>query len=507
VTLLLDDEHAEDAERAIARIGLPASNPLRKQFERAGGRLRARLVRTFGRLARLGPEGGLSVLLGALTDADPKTRRNAAIALGHVPPPADGVEAALLRAWHEDPRPEMRRSIAASLGKVGGADALPQLREAAGASDPELARIAARAAMMVERTHSRGPAPSATLDGAASPRLPVEVRATSRAGLEDVMVAELRDVPAVSGARVVGPGTVAFRLAGPLNTLFAARTMITFAFPLPAATLAEGRSAADALAGIVASPLAQQILSTWTRGRPRYRIAWADGAHRRAATWEAARAIAQAAPDLVNDPRSSTWELSVSTPPGRVEAVLTPRAIDDPRFTWRLGDVPAASHPTVAAALAWVAGARPDDVVWDPFVGSGGELAERARLGPYAALIGSDLDPRALDVARRNLEAAGARATLEHADATVLAPEGVTLIITNPPMGRRASREAGLSSVLDRFVAHAASVLRPGGRMVWIAPWPDRARAAGVSAGLALDWSRTLDMGGFTGEIQRWLRP
>ena len=39
-------------------------------------------------------------------------------------------------------------------------------------------------------------------------------------------------------------------------------------------------------------------------------------------------------------------------------------------------------------------GARADDVVWDPFVGSGTELVERALAGPYARLLGSDTDPR-----------------------------------------------------------------------------------------------------------------
>ena len=34
---------------------------------------------------------------------------------------------------------------------------------------------------------------------------------------------------------------------------------------------------------------------------------------------------------------------------------------------------------------------KQNDLVWDPFVGSGTELCERALLGPYRALVGSDL--------------------------------------------------------------------------------------------------------------------
>jgi tRNA G10 N-methylase Trm11 len=151
---------------------------------------------------------------------------------------------------------------------------------------------------------------------------------------------------------------------------------------------------------------------------------------------------------------------------------------------------------------------REDDVVWDPFVGSGGELVERALLGPCRALFGSDVDPRALEVARANVAAAGlaSRVALQQQDALGPAPEGVTLIVTNPPMGRRASRTAGLDEMLDRFVEHAARALRPRGRLVWMAPWPRRSRSAGQRAGLKLESAQLVDMGGFDAELQRWLK-
>jgi 23S rRNA G2445 N2-methylase RlmL len=250
----------------------------------------------------------------------------------------------------------------------------------------------------------------------------------------------------------------------------------------------------------------RHIFNTWSPGPVRYRIAWAIGGHRRAATWDAARAVARVAPELINDPSRSTWELLVETSHRSVTIAIAPRALNDPRFAWRLGDVPAASHPTMAAALARVSGVRGDDVVWDPFVGSGAELIERARLGPYRALLGSDLDMQALAVASKNLMAAGVQADLRVADALVAAPGGVTLIVTNPPMGRRASRTADLGEMLDRFVANAARVLRPGGRFVWIAPSPRRARDVAARAGLGLDWARGVDMGGFDAEMQRWVK-
>ena len=152
VDLLVDDDAEKHAERAIVRLGAAALDGLRERFEAAKPPLRARVLRVLGRLA--GEEPARVTLIAALTDTDAKTRRNAAIALGHAR--ADGVEEALLAAWQSDPRPEMRRSVAASLGKVGSSRSLEVLREAARADDPELARIGQRAAMMLERTESRG---------------------------------------------------------------------------------------------------------------------------------------------------------------------------------------------------------------------------------------------------------------------------------------------------------------------------------------------------------------
>ncbi|HEY8040056.1 MAG TPA: HEAT repeat domain-containing protein [Polyangiaceae bacterium] len=500
VDLLAEDVQTRHAERALTRLGGAAFDGLRTRFQGAGPPLRARVLRVIGRLTD--EPRARTLLVAALDDADPKTRRNAAIALGHTR--AEGVEEALLAAWERDPRPEMRRTVAASLGKVGGPRSLPVLRAAASAHDAELARIATRATMMVERTGSRADRGRIVPDRA--PVKPVGVTLLARRGLEELLADELRSVAAVTDVRVAGPGRVGARLAGSMSALFAARTMLSFRFPLPTESPREGETVQDAIAWAAASDAARAVFDTWTEGAVRYRIAWAEGGHRRAATWGAAAAIARRQPELVNDPTGSLWELVVAGDEGLVDVSLAPRAVVDPRFAWRRGDVPAASHPTIAAALARVAGVRADDVVWDPFVGSGAELVERGRLGPYRSLRGSDLEPRALTVARENLTAAGLAADLELADALALAPAAVTLVITNPPMGRRASRTATLADTLDRFVAHAAAVLVPGGRLVWIAPWPQRARDAAARAGLTLAWSRLIDMGGFDAEMQRWIR-
>jgi 23S rRNA G2445 N2-methylase RlmL len=187
-----------------------------------------------------------------------------------------------------------------------------------------------------------------------------------------------------------------------------------------------------------------------------------------------------------------------------VRIELIPSVVD-PRFTYRTGDVPAASHPTIAAALVRAAGPRGDDVVWDPFAGSGTELCERAMQGPYLTLTGTDLDAGALAVAKANLEAAGAHdVTLIQGEATRINPPGAapTLIVTNPPLGRRVQRGAGLGPLLDRFIVHAAAVLAPGGRMAWISPFAERTKACAEENGLTVGRVQEVDMGGFPGELQ-----
>jgi 23S rRNA G2445 N2-methylase RlmL len=176
---------------------------------------------------------------------------------------------------------------------------------------------------------------------------------------------------------------------------------------------------------------------------------------------------------------------------------------EDPRFSYRKRDVPAASHPTIAAALARVAGVQNDEVVWDPFVGSGLELIERALLGPYRRLIGSDLDSEALEAARENFASAGIRdAELVRANALEWTPEGVTLIVSNPPMGRRVARDGSIRNLLEQFTRHAYEVLRAGGRVVWLSPLPKLTASAAVRAGFEVARGPALDLGGFDAQIQ-----
>lgn len=497
VAMLASDDEDELAhvERALARLGDAALDALEAGAREARPPVRGRVMRAIGRRAAES-DRARALLVAALADADAKTRRNAIVALGKAASP--GVEDALLAAWDREDRIEHRRSLAASLGKIGGARALATLR-AIVTDDAELRRIADRAVLMLDRTATRSD--ESAIDDPRAPALATPVLLHCREGVEKLLAAEAE---MMFEGRVTRPGRVAATLRGPMRELWSLRTMTRFGFPLPPQTLHDGEDAGDALVRAITSPEARRIFTTWTRGVVRYRIAWGGGGHRRAVVWRCAKRIAEIDPALVNDPTESTWEVVVHQQLRRVDVEVSPRAAVDPRFAYRLGDVPAASHPTLAAALARVAGVRDDDVVWDPFVGSGTELVERARAGAYARMIGTDLDAKAVATARANVEAADVdRVEIVLADAAEYAPAGVTLMITNPPMGRRVVRTTQLGALLDRIVDRAAELLAPGGRLVWISPFGARTRARAEDAGLVVDYVQDVDMGGFDAQIQR----
>lgn len=481
IELLVAEDDADAAERAIARAGAEGARAVKAAFEATKPPLRGRLVKVIDRIG-----GHEEWLIARLGDSDDKTRRNAIVALGHVA--SSAVEEALIAAWPREERVEHRRSIAASLGKIGSAPALDLLRTI-DASDGELRRIASEAILKLERTHGR--ATRGTIDAGVRPETPIVVRYHCRRGLETIVVDEIGDL----GARGVAPGVVEVKSMSAIAGLFAVRTALRFGFPLGASTdgpIEERVAAAIAAGG--------ELLGRFTRGPITYRIDWVGKGHRRAATFKVARLVQERAPQLRNDPTDSVWEIVVDEELG-VEA--WPKAVEDPRFSYRVADVPASSHPTIAASLARVAGARRDEVVWDPFVGSGTELIERARLGPCSAMYGSDVEPGALDAARKNLDAAGVKALLVVSDARVSRPpEPVSLVITNPPMGRRVLDRKSLEPLFDGVLANVRNCMRRDGRVVLLSPLFGRTVELAVRHGFRVERRGAVDLGGFDAELQ-----
>jgi tRNA G10 N-methylase Trm11 len=210
-------------------------------------------------------------------------------------------------------------------------------------------------------------------------------------------------------------------------------------------------------------------------------------------------------PDLLNDARSAPWAVEIHPHRGRFAVELRPRFSPDPRFTYRRLDVPAASHPPLAACMARLAGSKRDDVVWDPFCGSGLELIERGLLGGVRKLLGSDRSAEAIDVAKCNLAASGLRVTSDffHGDFrnANLAPGSISQIISNPPMGRRVPI-ADLQGLIRDLFDVAARVLQPGGVLVFANPLSSRPS----DTRLKLDSTQRIDLGGFDVYLEKFIK-
>jgi precorrin-6B methylase 2 len=450
----------------------------------------ARLVGVLGLIARGGDADARALLFEHIQHAGVRVRRAAASALGKLG--GDDARAALLARFDaNDTTPDERRVLVEALGKVGGDDVLARLRALDASSDTELARRRDRALLMADRSSQREAESAIVTD--VPPPMPLRVRLGCRSGLAGLLVDELASVGIE--AKALLDSEAELELAAPLSTLFASHLWANLAIRLP---LPPGDLATTLVAAITAKPL-RSVLRAWTRGPIRWRLGFASG-HKRAIVWRVARDVTAAAPELVNDPQATTWDLLVDDEARTLS--LVPKKLDDPRFAWRVAEVPAASHPSVAAALVWVAGLRDDDRIWDPFCGSAIELVERARAGKAQRIVGSDTEDAALEAARKNAEAGGVTLELVKGDARSFSPGEVDLVITNPPLGSRVHVDA--AALLVECIPNIARQLVRGGRLVWITPAFRKTTHACERAGLSRLESFPIDLGGVRGHLEAW---
>ena len=495
---ILGDPGRRALEAAASTLDDSTASPTGDAGHRVGAR--ARIVAAMGQLAKRGDVVARATVLDRLADPEVRVRRAAIVALGKLG--GDDARAALVARWDAvDVAPDERRSLAEALGKLGGDDAMTRLHALDAGDDAELGRRRDRAVLMADRDARRDEASEIAVDIA--PPAPLAVRLGCKPGLAPLLADELRTlgfaprpVRPTAKTNETTDATLEIDLVKPWSALYASRLWATAGVhvALPAGELV------DAITSTLVSAQVRALLAAWTRGPIRWRLGFASG-HKRAIVWRVARDVTARAPELVNDPTTTTWDVLV----GESSIELVPRRAIDPRFAYRVADVPAASHPTVAAALAWLAEARPADRVWDPFAGSGTERVERARRGPFASLLGGDLDEAALTAARANLDAARVTAQLVRADATTHAPGPIDLILTNPPLGGRIRGDA--AELLVRALPNFWRALVRGGRLVWLSPATRRTSPVAERLGFRRTTQLAVDLGGVRGHVERWDRP
>lgn len=449
-------------------------------------------------------------LRGLLQDPQEKIRRYAMTALPKLGA-GSADEAELLTLLGKTTIERERNFLGQSLAKIGGEATLEALQSAPGLRQTEL-KVKASVARSLEPSVTR-------MDRPLNPIAPIRLHLHCREGLEEILCEEVKEQGKFAVTEV-SPGLVAAVASGPftLGDVYALRCFATVGFVLgrvagagdiEALPAARAERALSGLAAVITSDLALQILRSLMEGSLRYRLDFPDKGHQRSAVRRLANLAYARCPEILNDARVAPWTVAIHTAPAPAKksaappdaiVELSPRLRPDPRFTYRLADVPAASHPPLAACMARLSGTMPDEVVWDPFCGSGLELIEKALRGGVRSVHGTDLSAEAVAIAEANF--AAAQTGVKHAQFTCsdfrdfakiegLNSGNVSLVVSNPPMGKRVP-VPNLRGLIGEMIAAAAKVLRPGGRLVFANPF----KMENPHPALKLEYRRVFDLGG-----------
>lgn len=446
-------------------------------------------------------------LVGLLKDPSEKIRRYAMAALPKIGA-GHGEEAELLSLLKKTTADREKKHLGRALNKIGGKSTLQLVTQEPGLLPQTAQKVKASVARKEEPSVIR-------MDRVVSDFAHVKIHLRCRKGLEKIVREEVDQYIAKHGKfRVIHVASRLVELAPvapfSLGDLYALRCFATVGFVLGTVRGPESAECTDALAGVITSPLSRQLLTTLTEGSVRYRIDFVSKGHQRGAVQLLANRAYERCPEILNDARKAPWSMDIYPSGGGFGVELRPRLYPDPRLFYRKDDVSAASHPPLAACMARLAGRQEGEVVWDPFCGSGLELVERALLGGVKRVYGTDISKEAVAIAEANF-AAAKRATVKATFACCdfrdqsamlgLAPGSVTLMITNPPMGRRV-RVPGLHRLFEDLFSVAATVLKPGGRLVFANPLS----VGPKDASLKREYQQVVDLGGFDCHLELYVK-
>lgn len=447
-------------------------------------------------------------LLRLLNDPCEKIRRYAMAAL-----PKLGAgpheEGELLSLFEKTTLHREKKFLGQALNKIGGVQTLERVKSARIEFLPQTEQ-------KVQATVARRQSPSVIrMDQMLSVPAGLRIHLRGRKGLERIVCSEVEEfigkhgkfqITSVKSGLVVLTPIASFSL----SDIYTLRCFATVGFVLATFSIAGGTDHIEALASTITSALSQKLLKTWTQGSIRYRLDFVSKGHLRGTVRRVADRAFSLCPEILNDSQHAPWAVDIHSTNLEYSVELRPRLIPDPRFAYRQQDVPAASHPPLAACMARLAGMIKQEIVWDPFCGSGLELIERALLGGVRSIYGTDRSAAAVDITRLNFAAAKVRAGhpefhccdfRDFASIKGVVTGAVTLIITNPPMGKRVPIPDLQRLIADLFTV-AAKMLKPGGRFVFANPL----HMESPTPLLKLHSRRAVDFGGFDCRLEMYLK-
>ncbi len=220
--------------------------------------------------------------------------------------------------------------------------------------------------------------------------------------------------------------------------------------------------------------------------------------------WAFAEALAKENCDIMNDGRNAHWQVRLLQHGTNHLVVAVSKKHVDARWTWRGSqDIEGSSQSTVAAGIVALAAPRANDTIWDPFCGAGTELVIASRVtSGKAKLFGTDVNPNAIEAAKRKAAELGIAMELRHCDALTIS-ERFSTIVTNPPFGMRTSRGEA-RGILEELFRRIRARLGNGGRFVLLSHAPAATADWGKNAGLRLVESIPVKLGGISCELQRF---
>lgn len=136
--------------------------------------------------------------------------------------------------------------------------------------------------------------------------------------------------------------------------------------------------------------------------------------------------------------------------------------------TKKIKYLPGELRREIAYLLNALAEPLQNDVLLDPFAGSGAIGLEAARSFPYQKIILSDKDPQSVKLIKERTTGM-AKIQILHADAVNLKEipgQSVTRIVTDPPWGMYAQSVQPLSRFYEQMLREFARLLVPDGRLV-----------------------------------------